>query len=208
LPADVQVNGFTTGSQRVSSVAVDGNGQLRRRVDQRRAVARTGRTTRRWYVASTRAAYLSAATSSRTHTRLAPQYHTQVAADGTGNFVVVWNSLGQDGASAGVFARRFDAAGCPSAAKLQVNAVTTGAQNRPSVAVDAAGEFVIVWDTFDYNRPATTSSAGATTARLFVPLGGEFQVNTTTAGNRLNAAVAMTAGGSFVVVWVGSHGDH
>ena len=32
-----------------------------------------------------------------------------VAADGSGNFVVVWESLGQDGDSYGVFARRFNA---------------------------------------------------------------------------------------------------
>src|SRR6185369_353819 len=149
LAADVQVNGFTTGSQRVSSVAVDGNGNfvVAWTSDEPSQDGSDDAAVVRRVDAS--GVPLGGDIVANTYTT-GPQYHTQVAADGTGNFVVVWNSLGQDGASAGVFARRFDAGGLPLGGELQVNAVTTGAQNRPSVAVDAAGEFVIVWDTFDY----------------------------------------------------------
>ena len=35
------------------------------------------------------------------------QYHPAVAADSDGGFVVVWESLGQDGSSHGVFAQRY-----------------------------------------------------------------------------------------------------
>ena len=203
LAADVQVNGFTTGSQRVSSVAVDGNGNfvVAWTSDEPSQDGSDDAAVVRRVDAS--GVPLGGDIVANTYTT-GPQYHTQVAADGTGNFVVVWNSLGQDGASAGVFARRFDAGGLPLGGELQVNAVTTGAQNRPSVAVDAAGEFVIVWDTFDYI--VGDDIIGRRYDSAGVPLGGEFQVNTTTTGNRLNAAVAMTAGGSFVVVWVGATG--
>ncbi len=43
--------------------------------------------------------------------------------------------------------------------------------------------------------------AGSGVAQELLPLGGELQVNTTTASDQLTAAVAMAPGGSFVVVW-------
>jgi large repetitive protein len=35
------------------------------------------------------------------------QYNSSVAADPAGNFVVVWQSLGQDGSGFGIFGQRF-----------------------------------------------------------------------------------------------------
>src|SRR5207244_9162179 len=69
------------------------------------------------------------------------QRGASVAVDGTGNFVVVWNSYGQDGSDYGVFARRFQADGTAIGAEFQVNTYTTSAQYgvRSAVAVTTDG---------------------------------------------------------------------
>src|SRR5262249_3511343 len=73
------------------------------------------------------------------------QGEPSVGADGAGNFVVVWDSGFQDGSYLGVFGRRYDASGVPLGGEFQVNTYTTGRQGPAAVAVDGAGNFVVVW---------------------------------------------------------------
>jgi hypothetical protein len=71
-----------------------------------------------------------------------------VAAAADGSFVVVWSD---DAASYNfeVQARRFDATGAAVGTEFQVNTYTTGAQGYGiAIAVDAAGDFVVVWGSF------------------------------------------------------------
>jgi hypothetical protein len=73
-----------------------------------------------------------------------------VAADPTGNFVVVWVDLaggvGSDLLDASIQGRRFDSTGTQLGSQFQVNTYTTGDQDDdPRVAPDAAGNFVVVW---------------------------------------------------------------
>jgi hypothetical protein len=68
-----------------------------------------------------------------------------VALDSSGNFVVAWQSAGQDGSANGVFAQRYDAAGAPLGAEFRVNTFVAGEQVDPAVAAAAAGHFVVVW---------------------------------------------------------------
>ena len=68
-----------------------------------------------------------------------------VATDTSGNFVVVWHSLGQDGSGYGIFCQRYDSAGSGLGAEFRVNTTTMGGQRFPSVASDATGNFVVVW---------------------------------------------------------------
>jgi hypothetical protein len=71
-----------------------------------------------------------------------------VAVDAQGNFVVVWQSAGQDGDGWGIFGQRYDAAGLPQASEFRVNAYTTTTQFGPAVAMSAAENFVVVWRSF------------------------------------------------------------
>ena len=74
--------------------------------------------------------------------------------------------------------RRFDASGRPIGGEFLVNTYTTGDQDCGDVAVEADGNFVVVWeDDNDRDGSGTASSASATTPRA-TALGGEFQVNT------------------------------
>jgi len=64
----------------------------------------------------------------------------RVAADSTGQFVVVWESMGQDGSGLGVFGRQFDETGAPVGGEFAVNNTnTTGDQDRPAVDMDDQG---------------------------------------------------------------------
>ncbi len=107
------------------------------------------------------------------------QLYPSVAAAASGDFVVAWASVGQDGNQNGVFARRFSSAGAALASEFQVNTYTNNQVHYPSVAARASGEFVIAWQSYIQDGQSwgvfarSFSSAGAAQA-------AEFQVNTYT----------------------------
>jgi len=130
------------------------------------------------------------------------QYYPGVASDGVGNFVVIWGSA--DGDDTGVFAQRFASSGAPLGGEFRVNTYTTGTQGRsllrPSVALDAAGNFVIVWG----SDPQDGFFAGAFGQRFDsagAPVGPEFRINTYTTNDQRSPSVAADGAGNFVVVW-------
>jgi hypothetical protein len=128
------------------------------------------------------------------------QSYPAVAADASGNFVVVWNSFLQDGSSWGVFGQRYAGSGAPLGPEFRVDTFTTNAQWRPAVASDASGNFVVVWESYLQDG----SGAGVYGQRYQAsgaPLGSEFRVNTFTPSQQRNAAVATNGSGGFVVAW-------
>ncbi len=131
------------------------------------------------------------------------QWYAEVATDGAGNFVVVWESVDQDGSGPGVFGQLHDAAGNPVGAEFQVNTYTTGSQRYADVATDGAGNFVVVWHSYAGNDG---SGYGVFCQRYDAagnPVGAEFQVNTYTTGSQIIPAVAADGAGNVVVVWGG-----
>jgi hypothetical protein len=133
-----------------------------------------------------------------------------VAADPSGNFVVVWQSgtyyggPGQDGSGGGVFGQRFSPSGVPLGGEFQVNTYTTGSQGAPAVGTDPAGNFVVVWQSGSYGPSQDGSGAGVFGQRFSssgMPLGSEFQVNTYTTGSQVVPKVATSPAGDFMVVW-------
>jgi hypothetical protein len=128
------------------------------------------------------------------------QWHLSVASDAAGNFAVVWQSEGQDGSSWGIFGQRLDASGTPRGGEFQVNSYTTSLQYHPSLASDAAGNFVVTWASQDQDGSGYGvfgQRYDASGARR----GSEFQVNTYTTEYQYWPAVASDAAGNFVVVW-------
>jgi hypothetical protein len=134
------------------------------------------------------------------------QFYPDVTADNNGSFVVIWEAFGADGNSYGISGRRIDAAGTPQGSEFQVNVYTVGAQSRPAVASDAAGNFVVVW-----SSSGQDGNLGGVFGRRFaatgVPLGEEFPVNSYTTGNQSEPHVAVDASGDFMVVWVSTDGN-
>jgi len=123
-----------------------------------------------------------------------------VAADASGNFVVVWRSYRQDGSDSGIFGQRYDSAGETLGGEFRVNSFTSHTQTYPSIASDASGNFVIVWhsnmqDGSGYGIFGQRYDSGG------VAQGNEFRVNSYIPNWQRHASVASDASGNFVVVW-------
>ncbi len=140
-----------------------------------------------------------------THTTL-DQLNPSVAMDTDGDFAVVWESVGQDGDSSGIFSQRYSNDGTLVGLEFQVNTFTTSYQSWPLVAMDAGGDFVVVWNGY------TDGSYQGVFAQVFssdgTPSGSELVVNTYTTGIQTSHSVAMDAGGDFVVVWQSYDGNY
>ena len=123
-----------------------------------------------------------------------------IAALPGGGFVIVWESLNQDGSSFAVVGRRFDSRGGPLGGDFLVNTFTPGVQAAPRISSDAAGNFVVVWHSENQD-----GSARGVFGRRFnasaSPLGGEFLVNTYTSNFQQYPVVSAIADGRFVVAW-------
>jgi hypothetical protein len=136
------------------------------------------------------------------------QQQPAVAADATGNFVVVWESYasgGNDNSGRSVQARLFGRDGTPAGPDFQVNTSTANEQKAPAVARNASGAFVVVWEsnhgTSDFDIMAQRYNAAG--ARV----GAELLVNSGyTTGTQGAPVVAMADNGDFVVVWTGAGG--
>ena len=120
-----------------------------------------------------------------------------VAADASGNFVVVWTSA-QD-PSYGNFGQRYDSSGVPLGPEFHINTYTTGVQDLVVVSSDPAGNFVIVWSS--QQDGSGYGIFGQRYAGSGSPVGPEFRVNTYTTGLQVYGTVASDSLGNFVVVW-------
>jgi S-layer family protein len=205
---EFRVNTYTTGDQGLGSPDVDvdrlGNSVVVWSADPEPGGAGRGNFGQRYDAAGH-------AIGGEFHVNTFTAYHQsqqghgpRVAMAPAGQFVVVWDSVVQDGDNYGVFARRYDAAGNPLGAEFQVSTTTAGRQLGANVDMDADGNFVIVWagDSVAPGLDVFAQRFDAAGNRR----GGEFRVNTSTLGNQGyfgqgDPKVAVAADGAFVVVW-------
>src|SRR6202035_291710 len=123
----------------------------------------------------------------------------RVAADRTGNFVVVWSGHGNpDGLAAVILARRYHRLGASLGDEFQVNTSQHPVHSSPEVAMDPAGGFFVVWSATD------TTDRGQILARRFdstgAPVSGEVAV--TPAIELVGAArLAADPVAGFLVAW-------
>jgi hypothetical protein len=75
------------------------------------------------------------------------QYAPHLRAIGL-DYLVVWTSLGQDGAREGVYGRFVHADGTAVGGEFRVNTTLLGLQMQPAVASDCANQFVVVWTSY------------------------------------------------------------
>lgn len=134
------------------------------------------------------------------------QSNATVACDIDGDFVVTWTSNGNtsDPGSNGVFARSFDRNGNALGIEFRVNAFTTGNQQNSVIAMDESGDYVIAWQSA--NQVAAGSGYDIYAQRfnaagVRVGTQTEFLVNQFTTGNQVNASVAISRDGDFVITW-------
>ena len=202
---DVQVNSYTTGNQDFPSVAMDADGDF---VVVWTSYGSSGTDSAFFSVQGQRYASNGAAAGGEfqinTYTT-GNQVLPSVALDADGDFVVVWQSFGSatDPSFYSIQGQRYAADGSTVGGQFQVNTYTTSTQANPSVAIDAAGDFVVVWRSI--GSSATDSSSSSVQGQRYASdgstVGSEFQVNTYITGSQGDPSVAIDADGDFVVVW-------
>ena len=141
------------------------------------------------------------------------QRYPVVAANGQGDFVVAWHSVGSystDDSNASIQAQRFYDSGALDGGQFQVNTYTTSLQYRPALAVNGPGSFVVAWQS--YGSGGTDTDDWSIQAQRFDDTGArqgpQFQVNSYTTNQQQRPAVGLDSEGAFVVVWEsrGSYG--
>ncbi len=143
---EFQVNTTTLGIQRYSTVAMDADGDF---VVTWTSEYQDGSSTG-IYAKRYNAAGGAQGGEFRVNTTTANlQEKSAVAMDENGVFVVTWTGDLQDGSGYGVYAQRYNAAGIAQGGEFQVNTIVAGDQRHSTVATDADGEFVVVWQSND-----------------------------------------------------------
>jgi hypothetical protein len=127
------------------------------------------------------------------------QSNPKVTALDNGNFVVCWDSDGQDGSRAGIFAQIFNQNGDKVGSEFQVNIFTTRTQWRPDITTMEDGSFVIVWTSW------TEHYSNQIFAKIYNDKGEvkreAFQVSPDVLAGCGRSAVSPLDNGGFVVVY-------
>ncbi len=196
LGGEFQVNTTVANSQRNPSVAMDGDGDF---VVTWQSYAQDG-SSYGIYAQRYNGAGVTQGSEFQVNTfTTGDQTFPSIAMDADGDFIVAWQSDGQDGSIDGIYARRFNTAAEPQGLEFRVNTFTTDAQRNPSAAMDTDGDFVVTWES--YQDGDVNGIYGKQYNAAGVVQGGEFRVNSETADEQRNATVALDADGDFVVVW-------
>ncbi len=118
----------------------------------------------------------------------------------TGDFVVVWQSWGQDGDGNGVYGRRLSSSGGAPGAEFKVNNTTAGDQSNPAVARLSDNRILVAWE-------SPGASPGVTDIRWRIlsadgtPQTGEATANTESSAACTHPDVAVFGDDRFVVTW-------
>jgi hypothetical protein len=206
VDAEFQVNTYTTGHQLRPSVGSDADGNFVVIWD---SLGSSGSDTSSRSVQGQRydpsGNPVGAEFQVNTYTT-SDQYRASVGVNAGGDFVVAWESFGSSGSDSdrhSIQGQRYDASGNTVGAEFQVNTLTTGRQHQPSVAVDADGGFVVVYQSTVslYSNPVGYTLNAQRFDASGAAAGAEFQVNTTEEG--VQADVEISADGGFIVNWTG-----
>ncbi len=128
------------------------------------------------------------------------QVNSKVTGLNDGGFLVVWQSLIQDGSDYGVFGQRYDASRQTVGGEFQINTQTASTQSNPAVTSLNDGGFVVTWHSLNQDG----SGYGIYGQRFDASgsrVNNEFQVNTTTVSSQLLPDVKGLNDGGFVVTW-------
>jgi hypothetical protein len=149
--AELQVNTYTTGTQRNPTVATGPDGQFVVAWESK------GPDGSGYAVSGQRFDSTGAAQGGEFQANAfstGDQVRPAIATGPSGAFIVVWDSFNsvagpsQDGDANGVFGQSFDMDGLPLGGEFQVNTYTTGSQSSPTVA-RVAGAAVVLWNSLD-----------------------------------------------------------
>ncbi len=125
------------------------------------------------------------------------QSYSSIAYDGT-NYMVTWNSYGQDGNSDGIYGQLVDTSGEKIGSEFRINTYTSSNQSNPSLAFDGTN-YLVTWNSFKqdsslygiYGQLINTSGS---------KVGSEFRINTYTTDTQYEPLLAFD-GNNYLVTW-------
>ncbi|MCP4392936.1 MAG: hypothetical protein GY804_01505, partial [Alphaproteobacteria bacterium] len=125
----------------------------------------------------------------------------------SGEFVITWDSDGQDGDYFGVYAQRFDTSGNPLGNEFRVNTQTTSHQRWSSITYLTGGGFVVSYTGEDGDSTGIIAQQYDASAN---PVGTEFRVNAYIPYAQGTPSVAALTDGGYVITWtdVNGHDGH
>jgi hypothetical protein len=128
------------------------------------------------------------------------QIYPEVCSLENGNFIICWNSNGQDGSAGGIFAQLYNDTGNRIGEEFQVNTYTKNDQVNPKICALNNGNFIICWESYEQD-----GSSGGIFAQLYdntgSRIGAEFQVNSTFENKQFYPEVCALDNGRFVICW-------
>jgi len=136
------------------------------------------------------------------------QSDPDVAVLSSGEVLVVWMSLGQDGDGMGIFGQRFTTAGNPVGAEFRLSQTAARNQSKPVVIALKGDKFMVAWIAESVNGRNTSGAQNQRAnvmGRMFngsgVALGNEYRLND---GDVVSSQVELAADseGGFVTAWV------
>lgn len=131
-------------------------------------------------------------------------------------FIVTWESDGQDGSGYGIYGQRFSGDLTKMGSEFLVNSCTSNAQQNPVIRATGNSSFLISWSSYGYDGCSwgvyvqryqyNDGSISATPASLsdstaITQLGANFLINTYTNDSQDSPSVAVFSDENFVVVW-------
>lgn len=127
----------------------------------------------------------------------------RIKMNAAGAFVVCWTERGAD-----ITARSYSSLGIPATEPSLI--IQTINSPEPEVAIDANGNFIVVWEEI---TPAIPTHGDGDGAGVFgmrfnsssAPMSEKFQINTQTAGHQGRPKIAMDMAGNFLVSWYSGH---
>jgi len=129
------------------------------------------------------------------------QSQPRVVALGSNDFVVVWQSYGQDGDGTGVFGRRLPSSGTTFGPEYAVNLSTAADQSNPAISRLSDDRVIVVWQS-DTAVPGVREIRWRILAADGAPASGEYTANTPVSTATCSwPDVAVFADNRFVIAW-------
>ncbi len=161
-----------------------------------------------WYVRKFNSSFAPLTSSIRANTYTTNhQQFGDIAVNSSGQAVVVWHSIDQDGDNFGVYGQRFNTSFSKVGSEFQVNQYTTSLQGFPTVWIDNSGNYFIAYESIIspelreiYGRLYNSSGVAQTP---------EYRLNLTNEENQQFPALALDNNGNGVAAWTsrGQDGD-
>jgi len=134
-------------------------------------------------------------------TTASDQTGSHVTALSGGGFVVVWESVDQDGSLRGIYGQRYDSSGNTAGSEFRANTTTAGSQEYGAVISLSDGGFFVTWTSGGNQDGSGQGMYGQRFDGSGDTVGSEVRFNTTTASDQWYGSGTELASGEIVAVW-------